>query len=101
MRREPQQRCSKAWTFLRRLSILVEGNELTRLMMQYGVGVRTERIIELKRIPETPICNAPFRYDADCDRNKPAVQPFFGVERVITPTNVKTAPLSVSCCIAQ
>jgi len=30
--------------------ILVDGNELTRLMMQYGVGVRTERTIELKRI---------------------------------------------------
>ena len=30
--------------------ILVDGKELTRLMMQYGVGVRTERTIELKRI---------------------------------------------------
>jgi restriction system protein len=30
--------------------ILVDGAELTRLMIQYGVGVRTERIIELKRI---------------------------------------------------
>jgi len=30
--------------------ILVDGSELTRLMIQYGVGVRTERTIELKRI---------------------------------------------------
>jgi len=30
--------------------ILVDGTELTRLMMQYGVGVRTERTVELKRI---------------------------------------------------
>jgi restriction system protein len=30
--------------------ILVDGAELTRLMMQYGVGVRTERTVELKRI---------------------------------------------------
>lgn len=30
--------------------ILIDGAELTRLMIQYGVGVRTERTIELKRI---------------------------------------------------
>jgi restriction system protein len=30
--------------------ILVDGKELARLMIQYGVGVRTERNIELKRI---------------------------------------------------
>jgi restriction system protein len=30
--------------------ILVDGSELTRLMMQYGVGVRTERTVEVKRI---------------------------------------------------
>lgn len=30
--------------------ILVGGEELTRLMIQYGVGVRTERVVEIKRI---------------------------------------------------
>jgi restriction system protein len=30
--------------------ILVDGNELARLLIQYGVGVRTERTIEIKRI---------------------------------------------------
>jgi restriction system protein len=30
--------------------ILIDGKELARLMIQYGVGVRTERTIELKRI---------------------------------------------------
>jgi restriction system protein len=30
--------------------ILLDGNELTRLMIRYGVGVRTERKIDLKRI---------------------------------------------------
>lgn len=30
--------------------ILIDGAELGRLMIQYGVGVRTERIIELRRI---------------------------------------------------
>jgi restriction system protein len=30
--------------------ILVDGNELARLMIQYGVGVRTERTIDIKRI---------------------------------------------------
>ncbi len=30
--------------------ILIDGIELARLMVQYGVGVRTERIIEIKRI---------------------------------------------------
>jgi restriction system protein len=30
--------------------VLLDGNELARLMMQYGVGVRTERTVELKRI---------------------------------------------------
>jgi restriction system protein len=30
--------------------ILLDGSELTRLMMRYGVGVRTDRTVELKRI---------------------------------------------------
>jgi restriction system protein len=30
--------------------ILIDGEELARLLIQYGVGVRTERIVELKRI---------------------------------------------------
>ena len=30
--------------------ILVDGDELTRLMVQYGVGVRTERTIELRKL---------------------------------------------------
>jgi restriction system protein len=30
--------------------ILVDGAELTKLMIQYGVGVRTDRTVELKRI---------------------------------------------------
>jgi restriction system protein len=30
--------------------ILVDGDELTRLMVQYGVGVRIERTVEIKRI---------------------------------------------------
>jgi restriction system protein len=30
--------------------ILIDGKDLTRLMIQYGVGVRTERTIDLKRI---------------------------------------------------
>jgi restriction system protein len=30
--------------------ILIDGAELSRLMIQYGVGVRTERVVELKRI---------------------------------------------------
>jgi restriction endonuclease Mrr len=30
--------------------ILIDGAELTRLMIRYGVGVRTERTIELRRI---------------------------------------------------
>jgi restriction system protein len=30
--------------------ILVDGSKLTRLMLQYGVGVRIERTIDLKRI---------------------------------------------------
>lgn len=30
--------------------ILIDGEELTRLMVQYGVGVRTERTIELRRL---------------------------------------------------
>jgi restriction system protein len=30
--------------------ILIDGTELARLMIQYGVGVRTERIVELKRL---------------------------------------------------
>ena len=30
--------------------ILLDGMELARLMTQYGVGVRTERVVELKRI---------------------------------------------------
>ena len=30
--------------------ILLDGDELTRLMVQYGVGVRTERNIELRKL---------------------------------------------------
>ena len=30
--------------------ILIDGTELARLMIQYGVGVRTERTVELKRL---------------------------------------------------
>jgi restriction system protein len=30
--------------------ILIDGSELTRLMMQYGVGVRTDKTVELRRI---------------------------------------------------
>lgn len=30
--------------------ILISGSELTRLMMEYGVGVRTDRTVEVKRI---------------------------------------------------
>lgn len=30
--------------------ILIDGDELTRLMVQYGVGVRTERIIEFRKL---------------------------------------------------
>jgi restriction system protein len=30
--------------------ILIDGGELTRLMVQYGVGVRTERTIELRKL---------------------------------------------------
>jgi restriction system protein len=30
--------------------ILIDGSELTRLMMKYGVGVRTDRTVEIKRI---------------------------------------------------
>lgn len=30
--------------------ILLDGNELARLMVQYGVGVRTERVVDIKRI---------------------------------------------------
>jgi len=30
--------------------ILIDGAELGRLMIRYGVGVRTERTIELKRL---------------------------------------------------
>jgi restriction system protein len=30
--------------------VLIDGDELTRLMTQYGIGVTTERTIELKRI---------------------------------------------------
>lgn len=30
--------------------VLIDGKELTRLMVQYGVGVRTERTIEIKRL---------------------------------------------------
>jgi restriction system protein len=30
--------------------ILIDGSELTRLMMRYGVGVRTDRTVEVKRI---------------------------------------------------
>ena len=30
--------------------VLIDGEELTRLMVQYGVGVRIERTIDIKRI---------------------------------------------------
>ena len=30
--------------------ILIDGDELTRLMVQYGVGVRTERTVELRKL---------------------------------------------------
>jgi restriction system protein len=30
--------------------ILIDGDELTRLMVQYGVGVRTERSNELRKL---------------------------------------------------
>jgi restriction system protein len=30
--------------------ILIDGERLTKLMIQYGVGVRTERTVEIKRI---------------------------------------------------
>ena len=30
--------------------ILIDGGELTRLMVQYGVGVRVERTVQIKRI---------------------------------------------------
>jgi len=30
--------------------ILIDGAELTKLMIRHGVGVRTDRTIELKRI---------------------------------------------------
>jgi restriction system protein len=30
--------------------ILIDGEELTRLMVQYGVGVRTERTIEFRKL---------------------------------------------------
>jgi restriction system protein len=30
--------------------VLIDGRELTRLMVQYGVGVRTERTVDIKRI---------------------------------------------------
>ncbi len=29
--------------------ILIDGDQLTNFMIQYGVGVRTERVIEIKR----------------------------------------------------
>lgn len=30
--------------------VLIDGETLARLMIQYGVGVRTERVVEIKRI---------------------------------------------------
>ena len=30
--------------------VLIDGDELTRLMIRYGVGVRTERVIQIKKI---------------------------------------------------
>ena len=30
--------------------ILIDGEELTRLMVQYGVGVRIERTVDIKRM---------------------------------------------------
>lgn len=30
--------------------VLIDGEELTRLMIKHGVGVRTERKVELKKV---------------------------------------------------
>ncbi|MGH6944766.1 MAG: restriction endonuclease, partial [Geminicoccaceae bacterium] len=30
--------------------VLIDGDELTRLMVQYGVGVRTERSIDFRKL---------------------------------------------------
>ncbi len=30
--------------------VLIDGDRLTRLMVKYGIGVRTERIVELKKL---------------------------------------------------
>ena len=30
--------------------VLIDGEKLTKLMIQYGVGVRIERTVEIKRI---------------------------------------------------
>ena len=32
------------------LIILLDGTELARLMIQYGVGARTERVVDIKRL---------------------------------------------------
>jgi restriction system protein len=33
--------------------ILIDGNELAKLMLQYGIGVRTERTVEIRRLDDT------------------------------------------------
>lgn len=30
--------------------VLIDGNELTKLMVRFGVGVRTARTVEIKRV---------------------------------------------------
>lgn len=47
------QFAAAATTYVDRISqrlILIDGDELTRLMVQYGVGVRTERTIEFRKL---------------------------------------------------
>ena len=47
------QLVSSAKSFVSRIpqrQILIDGTELTRLMVCYGVGVRVERTIEIKRL---------------------------------------------------
>ena len=47
------QFASAATTYADRIPqrlILIDGDELTRLMVQYGVGVRTERTIEFRKL---------------------------------------------------
>ena len=33
--------------------ILIDGDELAKLMLQYGIGVRTERTVEIRRLDDT------------------------------------------------